>query len=114
MKWKVIYTAQARKDLRGIYAYIAGQLQARETAAGQTLRIMRAIRSLEELPMRHALYTEEPWRTQGLRFLPVDHYLVFYFPNETDKQVSIVRIMYGGRDVRNQLKQRPEDLEPNC
>jgi toxin ParE1/3/4 len=43
--------------------------------------------------------------TMGLRFFPVDNYLVFYLPKETDKMVYIVRIMYGGRDIRKQLRE---------
>lgn len=38
-------------------------------------------------------------------FFPVDNYLVFYLPDETKNTVSIVRIMYGGRDVRRQLSE---------
>ena len=74
-----------------------------DTAAGQTNRIMKAARSLEQMPMRHRLYEEEPWHSQGLRFLPVDNYLIFYLPDETNNIVNIIRIMYGGRDVKKQL-----------
>ena len=49
-----------------------------ETAAGQTERIMKAVRSREQMPMRHRLYEEEPWHSQGLRVLPVDNYLGEY------------------------------------
>ena len=71
--------------------------------ARQTNRIMKAARSLEQMPMRHRLYEEEPWHSQGLRFLPVDNYLIFYLPDETNNIVNIIRIMYGGRDVKKQL-----------
>lgn len=103
MNWKIKYTVQARKDLRDIYEYIALGLLAPENAVGQTQRIMQTIRSLEEMPMKHRLYEEEPWHSQGIRFFPVDHYLVFYLPIEPQNTVNIVRIMYGGRDVYRQL-----------
>ena len=35
----------------------------------------------------------------------IDNYLVFYLPEESKNTVSIVRIMYGGRDVRKQLSE---------
>ena len=41
MSWNVVYTAGARRDLRGIYEYIAYELLAPEAAAGQTQRITR-------------------------------------------------------------------------
>ena len=103
MIFNVVYSSEARQDLRDIYEYIAYELLEPDTAAGQTNRIMKAARSLEQMPMRHRLYEEEPWHSQGLRFLPVDNYLIFYLPDETDNIVNIVRIMYGGRDVKKQL-----------
>ena len=67
--------------------------------------IMKEIRVLDEMPLRFRLYEEEPWHSEGLRFFSVDNYLVFYLPDETKNTVSIVRIMYGGRDIRRQLSE---------
>lgn len=103
MSWNVVYSARARQDLRDIYEYIAYELLVSETASGQTGRIMKQIRSLEEMPMRHRLYEDEPWHSQGLRFFPVDNYLVFYLPSEADKTVTVVRILYGGCDIGRQF-----------
>lgn len=103
MSWNIVYTARARRDLRDIYEYIAYELLVPETAARQTQRIMKEIRTLAEMPMRFRLYEEEPWYSEGLRFFPVDNYLVFYLTDESKNTVSIVRIMYGGRDIRRQL-----------
>ena len=103
MIFDVSYSAEARQDLRDIYEYIAYELLVPETAARQAERIMKAARSLEQIPMRYRLYEGEPWHSQGLRVLPVDNYLVFYLPDETSATVSIIRIMYGGRDINKQL-----------
>ncbi|MCD8088654.1 MAG: type II toxin-antitoxin system RelE/ParE family toxin [Oscillospiraceae bacterium] len=108
MSWKIVYTSHARRDLRSIYSYIVNELLAPETAAGQTQRIMKAIRSLDEMPMRFRLYEDEPWHSRGLRFLPVDNYIVFYLPKESADTVSIVRIIYGGMDIRRQLNEADE------
>ena len=42
-----MYTAGAKKDLRNIFRYISEELLAPENAAGQTERIMTAIRKLD-------------------------------------------------------------------
>ena len=105
MIFDVSYSAEARQDLRDIYEYIAYELLVPETAARQAERIMKAARSLEQIPMRYRLYEGEPWHSQGLRVLPVDNYLVFYLPDETNATVSIIRIMYGGRDSDKQLNE---------
>jgi toxin ParE1/3/4 len=64
---------------------------------------MKGIRSLDDMPFRFKLYDEEPWHSQGIRIMSVDNYFVIYLPNESDNIVSIVRIMYSGRDISKQL-----------
>ena len=106
MRWTVTYSAQARQDLRDIYEYIAYKLLVPSTASGLTVKIMKEIRTLEEMPMRYQLYEDEPWHSQGLRFFPVNHYLVFYQTSEAEKTVTVVRIMYGGRNISRQLSEK--------
>ena len=72
--------------------------------ARQTERIMDAADSLDYMPFRYRLYGNEPWRSKGLRVLPVDNYLIFYLPDESKNTVLIIRIMYGGRDISKHLK----------
>ena len=103
MIFYVAYSAEARQDLRDIYEYIAYELLVPETAAGQTERIMKAIRSLEQMPMRHRLYEEEPWHSQGIHKLPVKNYLVYFWVDEEAKKVQVIGIIYGRRDQRHQL-----------
>ena len=111
MKYKVVYTAGAKRDLRNIFRYISEELLAPENAAGQTERIMTAIRKLDTMPNRNRFYEEEPWHSRGLRFFPVDNYLVFYKTDDETETVYVVRIMYGGRDVHKQLSQTEDVSE---
>ena len=55
--------------------------------------------------MRYRLYEDEPWHSQGLRFFSVDNYLVFYLISEAENTVTVVRIMYGGRDINRQFEE---------
>ena len=103
MSMKIVYTRAARQDLREIYEYIAFTLLVPETARSLTDKIMAEIRSLEEFPERNPLYKDEPWYSQGVRFLPVKNYLVFYTVKSETGEVFIVRIMYSGRDISRQL-----------
>ena len=43
--------------------------------------------------------------------MPVDNYLVFYIPQTEEKTVTVIRVMYGRRDIDAQLKRTglPED-----
>ena len=78
MSYEVTLTPEAKHDLREIY--------------------------LDEMPERFRVYDREPWRSRNLRVMPVDNYLVFYIPDHQVKTVTVLRIMYGGRDIDAQLR----------
>ena len=109
MTFQVSITRQAEEDLRSIFEYIAYELQSFQNAAGQLGRLEKAILSLEKMPERYRAYAKEPWRSRGLRMMPVDNYLVFYIPFHDTQRVEIVRVMYGGRDVDAQLNSNTID-----
>lgn len=104
MKYKITLTKQADTDLRSIYEYIAFTLLEPETAARQLERIEKRILSLDEMPERFRAFEKEPWYGRGLRQMPVDNFIVFYIPNAEDETVTVIRVMYGGRDIDKQLK----------
>jgi len=104
MMFDVRISEQADSDLRGIFEYIAFEPMAPENAAGQLDRLEEAISKLDHMPEKFQRYEREPWRSRGLRMFPVDNYLVFYIPDEETKIVTVIRVMYGGRDVDKELK----------
>jgi len=59
---------------------------------------------LEHMPERFRAYQREPWNSRGLRIMPVDNFVVLYIVDKEKQVVSIIRIMYGGRNVEEQLK----------
>lgn len=103
IKWQVVYSEQAELDLRSIYEYLAFSLLAPEVAKKKTRRIMDGIAKLNQLSLRFHLYEKEPWQSKGLRVLTVDNYQVFYIPVESWETVVVIRIMYGGRNIEEQL-----------
>ena len=106
MKYKVNYTESAKRDLRGIYEYIANHFIEPETVANLTRRIQDDILNLDENPERYKVYDEEPWKSKELRHFPVDNFEIFYVVRED--AVDVVRIMYGGMDISSQLRRTPE------
>ena len=104
MTYEVSLTNQADSDLRSIYEYIAFDLYSPQHAEGQLNRLEEKILKLEVFPFSHPEYENEPWKSRGLRFMPVDNYIVFFMPNVEKLTVTIIRVMYGGRDVDSQLK----------
>ena len=103
MIYEVITTDQADADLRGIYEYIAFELLSPDNAAGQLDRLEEHIIGLEKFSGKFRLYEKEPWHSRGLRVMPVDNYLVFYILDKDAGIVTVIRVIYAGRDVDNQL-----------
>ena len=104
MNYQVTLTKQAQADLREIFKYISVDLQSVQNAAGQLERLEKAIASLDQMPERFRVYDKAKWRERNLRIMPVDNYLVFYIPNHDSETVTVMRVMYGGRDIDRQLK----------
>lgn len=104
MIFAVEISEQADNDLRNVYEYIAYELQSPENANGQLERLEKSILSLDRMPERFRKYEREPWHSRGLRIMPVDNYCVLYIPDKEDAVVTIIRVMYGGRDIETQLE----------
>ncbi len=104
MIFEVEISDQADRDLRDIYEYIAYELQSQENASGQLDRLEARIMNLEQMPERFRLYEKEPWHDRGLRVMPVDNYCVLYVADDKKAVVTIIRVMYGGRDIEAQLQ----------
>lgn len=99
MSYNVVITQDAQDEVRGIFEYIAFNLLVPDTAKKQTRRIIDAIHSLSEFPERNAVYEMEPWKSRGLRKLIIDNYIAFYIINENQKEVVVLHVFYGGRDI---------------
>ena len=103
MIFNVVTSIQAEEDLRGIFEYIAFELLSPENAEKQLEHLERQILSLDEMPERFPRYGKEPWHSRGLRFVVVDNYIVFYIPDIEEQVVTILRVMYSGRNIEEQL-----------
>ena len=101
MIYEVEVSEQADSDLREIFEYIAFELQSPENAGGQLDRLEKQILSLNTMPERYQKYEKEPWKSRGLRVLPVNNYVVYYIPDNDKEVVTILRVMYAGRDIDN-------------
>ena len=99
MSYSVKITSEADNDLRSIYEYIAFELKSIENAIGQLERLEQSILKLSEMPERYKQYENEPWKSKGLRMMPVDNYIVFYIADNDKHTVTVIRVMYGGRNI---------------
>ena len=103
--YAVVYAPQALEDLRDIVSYLTFTLHAPDTAKRLTGRIRKQIRELGHLPARHPVVEWEPWHSMNLRHVSVGNFVVFYRVEEAAQTVTVVRIVYGGRDLEQLFPQ---------
>ena len=104
MSYTVEITDRARRDLRGIYEYIAFALQSRINADRQLDRIEREILSLSDMPERYKVLDLGFDVTKTVRIVTVDHYCIIYHIAEERGTVQILRVLYGSSDIPAELE----------
>jgi len=109
-KWQINIADSAEKDLSETYAHIANTLLEPQTALSLIRRIKAKIQKLDTSPTMYAVYPNEPWKSRGLRRVNSGNYAIFFIPTENGNQtVTIIRIIYGGRDIDDILNDMHDD-----
>lgn len=106
MIYSVKISEKAESDLKEIFEYVAFELLSVQTAFDLLERLEKSILNLNQMPNRHIAYEKEPWKSRGLRIMPVGNYIVLYIVDEESAVVNIVRVMYGGREIEAQLNKQ--------
>jgi len=104
--YNIIITEPAEQDIRKAVEYIDTELQNRAAAENLLDDLEKAIFSLADMPMRYPLVADKVLASQGIRFFPVNNYLVFYAVRKTEKTVVIERVIYKRRDWAAILKNK--------
>lgn len=100
MKYRVEFTPEAKVDLLNLYNYIAARNGVNQALA-YIERIERECMSLETFPIRG-----KSWDAlrPGLRIMGFERRVTIAF-QVNPKVVTIFRLLYGGRDLKQELKQ---------
>lgn len=110
MKYSIVLSKFAFADLDAIYSYIAHDLRSVENAEAQISRIETEITSLTQMPERYRQYEKEPWCSRGVRIVPVNNYCILYIPDHTKKTVTVLRVVYGRRNLDTILTEYEKEL----
>ncbi len=97
-EYKIVVEETAENDLIGILNYISDTLHEPNTAVRLYGSIKKEILSLNKMPNRYAVVNEEPYRSMGVRRIPIENYTVFYIVDEKQNTVHIFRILYNRRE----------------
>lgn len=97
------FTPIASEDLDSIYSYISNNLSAPVAADNLLYKIENDILRLRDFPYSCSYVVDESLKARGYRKLIIDNYIVFYLINEMDKQVVIMRVLYGAQNYQEIL-----------
>ena len=101
MKYKLRYSAQARKDLDEIWDYIVADLGNPIAAEKTVNRIMDDIDRLADFTEMGTMLRNVTHMVTDYRYIVSGNYMAFY--RIYDNTVYIVRILYGRRDYMRVL-----------
>ncbi|MBQ0102097.1 MAG: type II toxin-antitoxin system RelE/ParE family toxin [Firmicutes bacterium] len=107
MSYKVKLTPHAIGQLKETIGYISKQLLVPDVALAWSNRLQKEISGLDTLPLRYPLVENEPWKSYGIRKMPVENFIVYYLPEEETETVWVTAVVYGRRDQQNALKDMP-------
>ena len=104
-EYKIKVTRQAKEHLALIREYIATELQAPIVAKRMLELLKSEMMSLQTMPYRVKLISEQPWCELGFRRIRVKNYYVYFCVDESRKEVQILAVIYVRRDQAKQLEQ---------
>lgn len=104
-EYKIKVTRQAKEHLALIREYIATELQAPIVAKGMLELLKSEMMSLQTMPYRVKLISEQPWCELGFRRIRVKNYYVYFCVDDSRKEVQILAVIYVRRDQARQLEE---------
>lgn len=109
MTYKVKLTHNALYQLKEAVRYISKVLLEPQVAKLWSDRIKADISSLDNMPFRYPAVEEEPWRSEGIRSMAIENFIVYYWVDEPSFTVWVTAVVYGRRDRINVLRNMPKE-----
>lgn len=98
MAYNLSISPSAVNDLDEIVAYIAHALDNPEAAAAFLDKVFSCYDRLEAMPYLYEECRDPNLRALGYRRAVIDHYVMVYRVDESEKLICILRCFYGARD----------------
>ena len=95
MRYKVVFSETAARDLSEIFDYVAAHGSA-DRAIAYLARLQKSIDSLKQFPNRGSMRDD---LRPGLRAFGFEHRIAVAF-EVGESEVTILRVLYGGRELK--------------
>ena len=98
MVYKLNVSKETHRDVDEIVSYFVYELKNAEAAISFLNDVENSYCHVKVNPFMFSLCGDERLRQEGYRKIPIKNYLVIYRVNEAQKDIFVVRIIYGPRD----------------
>ncbi|MBQ7097097.1 MAG: type II toxin-antitoxin system RelE/ParE family toxin [Clostridia bacterium] len=96
--YRLVITKEAYKDLEDVISYISGTLKNPIAADNFLKEFEEKCEIVSSNPEAYAYCNDTRLMNAGYRKIVIKNYIVFYRINRPEKEVYIMRIIYGRRD----------------
>ena len=103
-EFHIVFLPKADKDINDAVTYIASVLHNYKAAATFLSKLQKVTQDIKIFPYANKIYWPLQRLSHDYRRVAVGNYLLFYWISETDKTITIARIIYGKRDIKRHLK----------
>ena len=103
--YKYEFTDSASRDLDEILSYVSYELKNTQAAKDLLDGIRVEIKNICSFPLSAEEVENEFIIVKGVRRVTVGNYNLYYCPNESKKTITILRIIYGKRDLNYILRE---------
>lgn len=102
--YNLVYLPVARRDMIEIARYISVELKNPAAANQLATELIDAGDSILKFPYASPTYTPIRPLKHEYRKLIVQNYIMFYWIDESNKQITVARVIYARRDFDRLLK----------
>lgn len=103
-KYRIQLTPIAEQDISAIGDYITNRLLQPDISYNLIKILSKSIASLKSFPYKYPLVQDYYLSTQGIRYMQVKNYYIFYKILEENQVIVILRVGYKRRDWKDILK----------
>ena len=104
-KFNYLFTHRAIRDVEDILSYISIELDNKKAASDFLTKLENIIDETVLFPESGALVENRFIGNYNVRKKTIDNYLMFYTVDLSNKQIIILAIIYGKRDLNTILKE---------
>jgi len=100
--YTISFAKSYEEDVKSSVNYIKNNLQNPTAAENLKIEIKAKYKNIKENPLAYPVVSDEYLALKGYRFALVKNYMIFFIVIE--KQIEIIRFLYGPMDWMNILK----------